>query len=382
MGTHEASQKKNVYILLMVVIAVILVIILVYARITSNDSTNSAVTHRDQPFITIIDPREGERLDLTWAVAVRGQVGGVNGQVIIVQALDAAGIILAEEQTSINQDGSELGGTTSWELDLQINTTLGSQGEIVAFSPSPADESRLAEDRITVGYGEDLFQKNLVKIEDHLWRLASLNERPPIEDTILTIQFGNFQAAGFGGCNNFRSSSKRIGSSLNFGFVTSTAKECELPPGIMTQETAYFNALEQTTHYQFETNQLIINDSTGVERLVYDAVVMGTIFGPEITDLPEDAVMVVRLIDGSSSAPEPVIISESHTNGVLQLPQSYSLQYNPKQIIANHTYGLDVQILDSAGEVLLISQGNDIVFSGGYPSLVDVEVDQPSISDE
>ena len=40
---------------------------------------------------------------------VRGQVGGVNSQVIIFQALDAAGNILAEEQTSINQAGSEPG---------------------------------------------------------------------------------------------------------------------------------------------------------------------------------------------------------------------------------------------------------------------------------
>jgi heat shock protein HslJ len=378
MGAPEIPRKKVAYISAIVFVALVLVIILVYAGITSNSTLNSIDADKGLPFITILDPGEGERLDLTWSVTIRGQAGGLINREINVQALDAAGNVLAEEQAIVKQDESEPGAPSTWEVDLQVNALLGSQGQILASSPSQADGSRLAEDRVTVGYGENPFKEDLLLIENHLWRLASLNERPPIEGTILTLQFERFQAAGDGGCNNFRSSFERSGSSLNFGIVTSTAKECELPPGIMAQESAYFGALEQVVNYKIEDTQMSLNDNSVIERLVYNAVVMGTIRGPENTNLPEEASIFVRLLDVTSSTPEPNIISESIIGEDTRLPLAYSLVYNPKQIIEEHTYVLEVQILDSSDNVLLISSGTDYVFTAGYPSLIDMVLVKPS----
>ncbi|MBK5109334.1 MAG: META domain-containing protein [Anaerolineales bacterium] len=228
-----------------------------------------------------------------------------------------------------------------------------------------------------VGYGESPFKRDLVSVENHLWKLVTLNERPPIDNTLLTLQFERFEAAGFGGCNNFRSSYERSGTALNFGFVTSTAKECELPIGVMAQESAYFNAIEQISSFQIENTQFSLIDTSGVERLVYDAVVMGTIHGPENIQLPEDGVVLIHLIDSTLTATEPMEIAVQEIREVPQFPATFSLVYNPKQIIDDHTYVIEVKIEDYLGNLLFINPDVIQVITTGNPSLVNVNIGSP-----
>ncbi len=294
---------------------------------------------------------------------------------MVVQALDAVGNVLAQQPTIINAPDAGTGGSGPWSVDLNIHATDGSQGQIVAFSTSPVDGSRVAEDRIEVGYGESPIKRELVIVEDHLWRLSALNERPPIEKTLLTLQFETFQAAGFGGCNNLRTSYERGGSSINFGFVTSTAKECEIPIGIMAQEAAYFSALEQITEYQIEEKKFTLTDNSGVARLVYDSVVMGNIIGASEIELPEGAVVYVRMSDISLANTEAELIAEQIISDANRFPVPFSLIYNPKQIIEDHIYAIEVRIEDSSGELFVISPTAYHVVTAGFPSLVNVRVE-------
>jgi len=371
----RAVQKNTWVTIAIILVAIALVGILAYAMLSAAGFIASPEPTRPAVFITISEPSQEANLDLTWAVTVKGEAAGLFEGNLVVQALDAAGNVITQRPAIIEAPDAGTGGSGPWAVDLNINAPSGSQGQIVAFSTSPADGSWVAEDRIEVGFGESPIKRELVKVEDHLWRLSTLNERSLIENTLLTLQFENFRAEGIGGCNNFKTSYERSGSALNFGFVTSTAKECELPLGIMAQEAAYFNALEQIIANQIDEERLNLIDDVGRVRLIYNAAVMGNIINLVGIELPEDALIYVRLSDISLVDIEAKIIAEQIISGMTQFPVPFSLVYNPKQIIADHTYAIDVRIEDSAGELLFINPSTYHVITAGNPALVEVAVE-------
>ena len=377
MENSKSPKISNWIITAILFVAIALTGILAYAMLTTSGILTTPGSTQSAVFISIDRPAQGDNLDLTWSVNVSGQAGGLFEGVLVVQAQDAAGNILAKETTTIKTPESSPGGSGPWSVNLSINAPNGSQGQIVAFFPSPIEGSKLAEARVMVGYGESPFKRDLVSVEDHLWKLVTLNERPPIDNTLLTLEFEIFQAAGFGGCNNFRSSYERSGPALNFGFVTSTAKECELPIGVMAQESAYFNAIEQISRFQVENTQFSLIDNAGVERLVYDAVVMGTIHGSDNVQIPEDAVVLIQLIDSSLNEPESKVIAVQEIREEPQFPATFSLVYNPKQIIDDHTYVIEVKIEDGSGNLLFINPGEYQVITAENPSLVNVVIGSP-----
>ncbi|HUV26337.1 MAG TPA: YbaY family lipoprotein [Anaerolineales bacterium] len=371
---HGKFNSRQVYLWMIVVVIAVLIGILSFATLTASGVLTKPEPTKPIVFITITEPGQGSKLDLTWAVNIQGQAGGLFEGNLVVQALDAGGKVIAQKATTISAPNAGTGGSGPWSVDLNIDAPNGSQGQIVAFSPSPVDGSWIAEDSIAVGFGESPVKRELVNVENHLWRLTTLNERPPIKNTLITLQFENFQAAGFGGCNNYKTSFERSGPQLNFGFVTSTAKECELPVGIMAQEAAYFSALEQIVANRIEAQQLSLVDSSGASRLVYDAVVMGNIFAEDDIELPEDAVVYISLSDASLAGAETALIAEQVVSGVTQFPIPFSVNYNPKQIIENHTYALGVRIEDSSGNLLYINPTTYHVITAGNPSQIDATV--------
>ncbi len=369
------AKKKGWIITVFVIITLILVGILAYAILSTAGLLPLPVPTLPATFITITEPGQGDLLDLTWAVRVEGQSGGLFEGNLVVQALNAAGDILAQQPTVINTLDAGTGGSGPWSVDLNIRAEPGSQGQIVAFSTSPVDGSIVAADSVEVGYGESPTRTELVTLEDHFWRLVALNRQPLIENTLITMQFENFQASGSGGCNRYNTSYERSSTSLNFGLVTSTAKECELPEGIMIQDSAYFTALEQIIAYQVVNQQLNLFDKAGNQLLVYDAVVMGNIVGPDETQLPEDALVYVHLSDVSLADAEAKPIAEQVITGVSKFPIPYSVSYNPKEIIENHIYSIGVRIEDSSGNLLFINPTANPVITAGNPSQLDIVVE-------
>ena len=370
------NPKQNGWLIAaFVLIAIILVGILVYAMLSASGFIAAPEATQPDAFITISEPAQGALLDTIWAVPVYGQAGGLFEGNVIVQALSASGEVLAQQPTIIDAPDAGLGGTGPWSVSLHINAPAGTQGQIVAFSTSPVDGSRVAADSVNVGYGESPVAKELVNLETHLWNMGSLNSRPLIEDTLITLQFGNFQASGSGGCNRYNTNYERSGNSLNFGLVTSTARECETPEGVLAQESEYYNALERILAYRVENQQLQLFDNSGTMLLVYDAVVMGNILSQVETELPEDSVVYVRLNDVSLADAEAQLIAEQVITGATQLPLPYSVNYNPRQIIENHTYAIGVRIEDSSGNLLFINPAAYHVITAGNPSQVDIIVE-------
>jgi len=373
-GTQGSdTPKKNGWLIAaFVLVTIILVGILTYAMLSTAGIFPAPEPTQPAVFITITEPAQGTMLDTTWAVNVKGEAGGLFEGNVVVQALSASGEVLAQQPTTIVAPD---GGVGPWSVDLRIAAEPGTQGKIVAFSTSPVDGSTVAEDRVDVGYGESPGKDELVKLEDHLWMLVSLNEDPLVENTHITLQFENFQASGSAGCNRYNTSYERRRTELNFGLVTSTAMECELPEGIMKQESAYFTALEHTVAYQIENQQLNFYDSSGNLLLVYNAIVMGNVFDRGGTEIPEGAVVYVRLSDISLADAEAQLIAEQVITDATEFPIPFIVKYNPKQIVENHTYAIDVPIEDDAGTLLFINPTAYHVITSEYPSQVDVTVE-------
>jgi heat shock protein HslJ len=369
------TDKKRWLIATFAVVALILVGILAYAMLSTAGFFADPEPTNQVVFITITEPGQGARLDTTWQVEVKGQGGGLFEGNVVVQALDAAGNILAQEPTTIQSPEAGMGGTGPWSVNLNIDAEPGTQGQIVAFSNSPADGSLIAEDQVDVGFGESHATDELVKVEDHLWTLSELNGNPPIENTLITLQFENFQLSGSGGCNNYRTSYERRRTDLNFGLVTSTAKECELPEGILNQEAAYFTSLEQVVAYRIENQQLNMIDGSGNLLLSFSAVVMGNVLGPGGTELPEAAVVYIHLSDVSLADADANPIAEQVITGASEFPIPYSVMYNPKEIVDNHTYAIGVRIEDDSGKLLFINPTAYHVITAGNPNEVDVIVE-------
>lgn len=103
-------------------------------------------------FIQIDEPVQGAVLDISRPVKVRGLGGGLPEGNVVVQALDRNGTVLAQQPTTVKTD--EVGGQGPWEVELVGNVAPGTPGQIRAFSPSPADNSVLAEARIDVTFGQ------------------------------------------------------------------------------------------------------------------------------------------------------------------------------------------------------------------------------------
>jgi PKD repeat protein len=92
-------------------------------------------------------------LDIGRQVEVRGVGGGLPEGNVVVEALDNRGRVLAQQATIIDAPDAGTGGQGPWAARLSIDVDLGTTGQIRAFSPSPADNSILAETRVDVTYG-------------------------------------------------------------------------------------------------------------------------------------------------------------------------------------------------------------------------------------
>ncbi len=103
-------------------------------------------------FVRIDEPLPGAVLNIDRPVRVRGIGGGLPEGNVVVQALDREGNVLAQQPTTIKTN--VVGGEGPWEVELTGSIAPGTPGQIRAFSPSPADNSVLAESRVDVTYGQ------------------------------------------------------------------------------------------------------------------------------------------------------------------------------------------------------------------------------------
>lgn len=101
------------------------------------------------------------------------------------------------------------------------------------------------------------------------WLLLTLNGEPLIEDTEITLEFTETDAAGNAGCNHYSGAYTLDGDALTVEEIISTMMACLEPEGVMEQETAYHTALQSVASARIVDGQLELLDADGNVVLTY-----------------------------------------------------------------------------------------------------------------
>ena len=117
-------------------------------------------------YITIDKPKRGTALDISQTVTVVGRGAGLPEGNVVVQALDERGTVLAEKPTTVQAPDAGTGGEGPWRVKLNVKAKPGTEGSIRAFSPSPLDNSVIAEDKVKVTFGGTEAVKAYIKIQE------------------------------------------------------------------------------------------------------------------------------------------------------------------------------------------------------------------------
>ncbi len=82
--------------------------------------------------------------------------------------------------------------------------------------------------------------------------------------TEITIQFrDDGHVIGSSGCNSFMGTYETEGGSVAFGPLAGTRKTCAVPEGIMEQESAFLQSLENSSHWNIRDDALELRDASG-----------------------------------------------------------------------------------------------------------------------
>jgi heat shock protein HslJ len=206
-------------------------------------------------FLEIDEPADGAILNTDDPVTVSGTGGGLPEGTVIVQAVDANGKTLAEQATSLEGEGIGTGGEGTWSVELIVQPSLGTPGQIVVFSPDPESGDSLASDAVNVTYGE-----KVPSLEGTTWILDGT-----IAGTEITAVFDGRQVSGSGGCNTYTGTYVTQGDAITISNLTSTNLTCD--EDTTDQEARYLDSLEAATRYAIQDDELTIRYSGG--RLVY-----------------------------------------------------------------------------------------------------------------
>jgi len=171
--------------------------------------------------------------------------------------------------------------TAGHELDLVFEAWLGRtcqdeaiQGTVMLNSPTQTCLSQ-GQLQITTVQGQvfvydPLTEADRAALEGPTWTLlAAVEERRPeglpvpvpdpnlvLKGTDITLTLEGGTAQGSAGCNAYGAAYTLDGTSLTFGEVAATEKDCLTPSGVREQEQRYLTWLEDVTSYRIHGRQL------------------------------------------------------------------------------------------------------------------------------
>lgn len=153
--------------------------------------------------------------------------------------------------------------------DVESGDADGAEGEAPLQGDEDADmtepDATEESEEEAAGAGGDALE-----LAGTSWRLVSLNEEQPLEDTEITLEFTETDAAGNAGCNHYSGTYTLEGDELTVEEIISTMMACMEPEGVMEQETAYHGALQSVATARLVADeQLILLDESGSPVLTY-----------------------------------------------------------------------------------------------------------------
>jgi heat shock protein HslJ len=102
------------------------------------------------------------------------------------------------------------------------------------------------------------------------WVLVSLNGRPLLGGTNITLAFYPGEISGFAGCNGYGGPIEFLeNNGIHVVEIASQAEGCIEPEGVLEQESEYFNILWHIEHYELDGDVLTFSNPNNGQTLVY-----------------------------------------------------------------------------------------------------------------
>ena len=190
----------------------------------------------------------------------------------------------------LNQNGQPVDAGAVWIEDrIGVRSAAIENGQVVLeiITQGPGDAACCASHKAHKAYalqegqlaemtGEDqvLERISAADLNGTSWTLLELNyDQPALADTEVTVSFQEGQISGSGGCNSYNSNFSLSDDNpfvVTTGPVAATQKAC--PDPVLSQETAYFTALENVSQWGYVFGQLGLyyaDDQGGLGRLLF-----------------------------------------------------------------------------------------------------------------
>jgi heat shock protein HslJ len=173
-----AEEKKKGWPVVVAVIAAILAMCVVVVCIAAAIAALSgggdeasvatdvpAAPSPGQAMIAISEPDQGEVVDITKPITVKGKGMGLPEGNLVVEALDWQGHVLDRRPATLQGRDVGTGGEGTWSVELTIEVEPGTAGRIWAYAESPKDGSIIAEDLVEVSLGSTKAVESYIRIE-------------------------------------------------------------------------------------------------------------------------------------------------------------------------------------------------------------------------
>ena len=128
----------------------------------------------------------------------------------------------------------------------------------------------------SISPGEETEQPGIsVDLVGTEWALISLNGESLIEDTEISLYFeeallgGSMTCNGYGGGGDSGKYTATDSGSLTIPMIAVTLQFCSEPEGVMEQEAAYIEALQDAAAYRVMDDRLEINNAAGETALIF-----------------------------------------------------------------------------------------------------------------
>lgn len=201
---------------------------------------------------------------------------------------DSEVTIVFEEDGQVNGSGGCNSFGSTYEVDgdtiafaLIISTKMAcadagimEQEQAYFDALQAAKRYEMLSGQLIIEYGDEqrLVFAPLLGLRDAQWQLVSYGDvdglTSVIEGSLVTIEFDEENnVAGAGGCNSYAGNYETNVDAISIGQIVSTEIAC-LDDALMTQERAYYEALQAAVRYEISGEQLIIEYGEG-QQLVF-----------------------------------------------------------------------------------------------------------------
>jgi heat shock protein HslJ len=116
----------------------------------------------------------------------------------------------------------------------------------------------------------DPFEMDPELLDSSQWNLLPSDDFALIDGSAITISFLGGEMEGFGGCRDYQGEYEAVGDKIRFPMTMMLSEVCD-DQDLLIQEGKFTTALELSTHYQIQDDQLTLYLATG-EIIVFERI--------------------------------------------------------------------------------------------------------------